>query len=945
MLPKPTSCSTCIGWGWSCPSVGQGFVQPQLNGTNGVCLVGEAAGETEALEGSPFAGKSGATLDKMLARGGMNRSDFNVANVLSCRPPDNKLAGMWYAQDVTDHCSPHLDAALRACQPRVIVPLGVSAFRRIIPEIANQHGVGLLDSKKHKGARGYVFWSAKYNCWVLPTVHPAFVVRGKTAWAQVITIDIQRAVEIARDGYTYDVVDYLLDPTPFRALDWVAEFEAHLRDNPDTILSCDIETPMKGANEEELDLEDGADYTVLRCGYSYKDKHGLSIPWDGPYRLIHERLLGANCVHTWWNGSFDIPRVMAQDIQIAGINRDAMDQWHCLNSDLNKSLGFVTPFFRPGQPMWKHLGHDQPAYYNCVDADVAGSNSRGIISLLKKHDMWKVYKEFVEELDPVFSAMTKAGMPVDKQIRIESSKKLIERRNVTRSQIEALAPVEIKSLSPKLGYVKPPKDLTGLQEFTFNGITNTYCSICGEKGPTKGHFKSKVSKGCVNCGKKWTVKHKCGGEPKLEELNRCAGGTAIKKVDGEKRWARIEPFLPSPKAILRYMLHHKHPYIFAGKGADKKPSTDEKAIVKLTAKYPNHPFYPLITEDKEYTTIGGRYVGWWDEETQIIKGGMPVGRDGRIHGTFRHAPSTLRSSMVAPNLQNIPRGDDSEVQALVKQLFVARDGYTFVEADFKGIEAQIVGVHANDKGYLRLAKLDIHSFLTSHNLLSQGIITSEDVPQLKWSDEDLAGQLKVIKKRFPAERNIGKRIVHAGNYRVGPTRLHEEYPKWFPKVKDASAALKRFYEVFPSIAAWHERICLQVDRSTVFRTSFGHVLRFYQVLNHKKVGNQWIWEYGDDAKRLIAAGPQSDAALIGKRALKRCFYNYPDTLGKWLRLFIHDSILIECPIERAEEAKSILEFEMSLPTPELPLDVSWGFGKALSIEVETKQGRTWSEMR
>lgn len=430
------------------------------------------------------------------------------------------------------------------------------------------------------------------------------------------------------------------------------------------------------------------------------------------------------------------------------------------------------------------------------------------------------------------------------------------------------------------------------------------------------------------------------------ETNRCAGAAVTTRLDGEKRWARIEPFVASNVGVLRYQKHFKHPYIYEGKGADKKPTTNEKAIKKLIGKYPTDPFYPLVLDDREYTKVGGTYIGWFNPNkgNGEIEGGFPVGRDGRVHGTFTHSPSTLRSSMVAPNLQNLPRGDDSDVQLWVKQMFVASPGNIFVAADFKGIEAQIVAVHANDREYLRLAKIDIHSYFTAHNLYRQGIITEADVPQLKWSDADLAGALKFIKKRFNAERNIGKRCIHAGNYRVGPSKLHEEYPKWFPRVKDASAVLKLFYDVFPSINRWHERICLQVDKSTVFRTSFGHVLRFYEVLKWSKRGTEWEWNYGDDAKRLIASGPQSDAALIGKRALKRCYYNYPESMGRWLRLFIHDEIFCEVPKNRVDEAAAILQFEMELPTPELALDPSWGYGSHLIVESEGKRGESWATM-
>lgn len=312
-LPKPDLCRSCVGWEWECPSQGQGFILPSGTGSNGVCIVGEAAGEGESLAGSPFVGKSGETLDKLLSRGGLNRDDFKVYNVLACRPPDNKLVGMWYMDDVINHCRPHLDAVLREAQPKCIVTLGVTAFKRILPEIASQWGVGLLDSKKHKGARGYTFWSAIYNCWVVPTVHPAFAIRGKSAWLQVILHDCQRAVEIARDGYTYDEVIYTLDPAPIDALKWVAEFEEAYRVDPTLILSCDIETPEKDANEEELEIEETQDYIILRCGYSYKDRHGLSIPWGGSYRLVHERLLGHPCDKVFWNAPFDVPRILADE--------------------------------------------------------------------------------------------------------------------------------------------------------------------------------------------------------------------------------------------------------------------------------------------------------------------------------------------------------------------------------------------------------------------------------------------------------------------------------------------------------------------------------------------------------------------------------------------------------------------------------------------------------
>ena len=953
MLIKPDSCKGC-----PLETLGQGFMHTSGSGRNGVLLVGEALGEQEAEAGLPFVGKAGFTLDKLFKRAGLERDEFKIANVVWCRPPNNKLAGQWYQNDAINHCSPNLDRAISEFSPKCIVTLGVSAFRRVLPDVATQYGVGLLDSKKTKGAIGYVFWSDTYNCWVLPTVHPSFILRGQTAWAQSLIFCLQRSVEIARDGYAYEVGDYTLDCSPADAHRWVDEFEGYYVEHEDLFLSCDIETPEKDSDEAELDLESYSDYIILRCGYSYRDGHALSIPWDGPYRTVHERLLTGPWNKCWWNGSYDQPRIISQGLIIGGVSHDGMDAWHILNSDLKKSLNFVTPWFRKRLKMWKHLSGSQPAFYNAVDADAAGSNLRGTISLLKKLNLYKVYQEFILELDPVYAAMTRVGMPIDKNKRIESAKLLTTKRKEVLERIDALVPESIKPITPKDGYKKTPKDTEGLTEVTFNGILHRTCSVCGREDPKKSHFKSKLKGFCSVCDSKWSVSHptKKGNLGTHEtalcierESNPCASGHLVERVEGEKRWARVGRFVPSTKGILTYQKAKHHKIITVGKGEDKKATTDEKAIKKLIGQHPEDNLYPSVLEYRELQTLITRYIGAYEEVLNNpyaanLVGGFPVGRDGRVHGIFRHTPSTLRSSMVSPNLQNIPRGDDSDIQKLVKMMFVAAVGWMFAARDFKGIEAQLVGYEAGSKNFLRLAKLDIHSYFTGLNLIRQGILTKADEPSLSWSDADLKGYGKMIKARFEAERNVGKRCIHAGDYRVGPKKLAEEYPQWFPKIKDAAAVLHFFYEVFPEIDQWHRRLCLQVDKSAVVSNAFGHTHRFYQVLNWEKVGSNWEWEFGEDAKRLIAFNPQSNAALIGKRALKRCFYNYPETVGRYLRLFIHDEILTECPKEKFEEVDSILQFEMEQEIPELRLDPSWGFGNYLKIESEGKSGVSWDSM-
>lgn len=87
LIRKP---ETCIG----CPLYAhsqEGFLRPSGDFRKGVLIVGEAAGEQEAAAGIAFVGKSGYYLWNALRRVGLERDDFRIANVLSCRPPNNKL--------------------------------------------------------------------------------------------------------------------------------------------------------------------------------------------------------------------------------------------------------------------------------------------------------------------------------------------------------------------------------------------------------------------------------------------------------------------------------------------------------------------------------------------------------------------------------------------------------------------------------------------------------------------------------------------------------------------------------------------------------------------------------------------------------------------------------------------------------------------------------------
>ncbi len=93
-----------------------------------VVFVGEGPGFNEDREGRPFIGRAGGLLERMLGSIGWQREDVFIANVVKCRPPDNRDP----EQDEMDACAPFLRRQLEVLDPAVVVTLGrfsMAAFR------------------------------------------------------------------------------------------------------------------------------------------------------------------------------------------------------------------------------------------------------------------------------------------------------------------------------------------------------------------------------------------------------------------------------------------------------------------------------------------------------------------------------------------------------------------------------------------------------------------------------------------------------------------------------------------------------------------------------------------------------------------------------------------------------------------------------------------------
>ncbi len=129
-----------------------------------IFFIGEGPGETEDQTGRPFVGRAGQLLDKMIGAMGISRADVFIANIVKCRPPNNRVPAL----DEVETCTPYLNRQLEIIRPKVIVTLGLPAVKYML-------GDAKLTMGKTRGR-----WHEWRGIKLMPTYHPSYVLRAYT---------------------------------------------------------------------------------------------------------------------------------------------------------------------------------------------------------------------------------------------------------------------------------------------------------------------------------------------------------------------------------------------------------------------------------------------------------------------------------------------------------------------------------------------------------------------------------------------------------------------------------------------------------------------------------------------------------------------------------------------------------------------------------------------
>lgn len=365
--------------------------------------------------------------------------------------------------------------------------------------------------------------------------------------------------------------------------------------------------------------------------------------------------------------------------------------------------------------------------------------------------------------------------------------------------------------------------------------------------------------------------------------------TEVKSLEQEMYSLAGYEFNPASPAQLSEVLFTKLQLPTAGiKKGKTAYSTGQKELDKLRGQ---HPIIELIERYRELTKLISTYIDALPKLTD---------KDGFLHTTFNQdVASTGRLSSTNPNLQNIPVR--TELGRKIRQAFVPRDGKVFVSADYSQFELRLAAVLAKDTSLVDdfNSGVDIHTKTAAEaNGVALEDVTSE-------------------------QRRAAKVINFGVLYGMSPHGLAAATGMTF---SEAKKFIDHYFEVRKPIRDYLDKIYEQAVEKGFVETYFGRRRPTPDV----KSSNFVVREA---AKRAAMNMPiQGTEADLMKLAMIR-LEDKLQGLGEQV-LQVHDSILVECDPEMADQVGKILKDEMESIAPALPI----------RLKVDVSVGKNWGEV-
>lgn len=402
-----------------------------------LAFIGEGPGTEELRTGRPFQGDAGRQLNSCLEYAGIRRDEVYITNTV-------KWTDQTPTAEMIEKALPGLLkelAGLPACN--VFVPLGASA----LSALSAWKYQGIV---KHRGSILPTCFGGK----MVPTVHPAWYMRGEWRYKPVVIQDFKRAKEqSAFQEIRLPERIYTIRPTFEEAIRKLREYRTA------EFLSIDIETFGRH---------------IACVGFAPTPLEATCIPimraGGVPYWTLQEEaaiwreiaiLLAGPAKKIFQNGCFDIRKFAELGFEVANIWVDTLLAHHLLRPELPHGLDFICsiyslePYYKEEGKTWSHtMPEEQLWIYNCKDCCATLEAAFELAKDLREEGQWEYFEEWVMPLVGSTLGMTMRGILVDKKALAEANEFVTT--SIARDQAE---------LDKLVGFSMNVKAPTSLEKF------------------------------------------------------------------------------------------------------------------------------------------------------------------------------------------------------------------------------------------------------------------------------------------------------------------------------------------------------------------------------------------------------------------------------------------------------------------------------------------------
>lgn len=772
--------------------------------------------------------------------------------------------------------SEEANEAIKCCKPGFEAELGrlKGLGAKVLVPVGNTAMSALGIEGTVSRNRGSVYVVGKQVA--VPTYHPSYILRGAIREEPVWIADLRKARDLSLKSYKPPKENFNIHPKLKDVQDFV-----ELAITSKKLVACDIETDG-GFNPDfnkitmiglSLNVSDVLVIPLMRGG-----DHAREPYWnkedEHKVMLLLKKLFKSN-PFMFQNALFDVEQMAEKGLVVENVKHDTMLLHHAIHPELAHDLGYIVSIYGE-TPFWKDVTKGSKARMIELDEDTIRIYNARDTSVLHQ-----ILPSMLEDLKDVGTERTyydwsmKLIWPL---IRMKMKGVLVDQKQIKK--LRAKYQKEYTKLDRQL------RDLLDLPEsFNFDSNPQLQFLLYGVK-PLSLEKKKEERKEIESSEKRSKTTKKY--------LDLVAAIEPYEKVKPlYKTKARADNCDGEALVSIQQQAAGRLEALDFLKRQTGEVENERREIRKLLG------FIELFSRFSEVSKMLGTYTKY------------PVRRDGRVHGSFLiHGTATGRLSAREPNLQNQPKS--------VRYVFVAPEGRVLIEGDYSNLELRVL------------------AYVTEEPFLIDAFAKGQKIHKINCK---LFWNIEEDDPSWEKKYRVTKSVIFGSNYGGGLQGLYKramaDVPGMELSFQKFSAIVNAYFSKMSRYSGWQQSVRDTVTGRSKQTVTWGGLRWISNAFGRKRFFLGSLDEIEREALNTPIQGTAGDIANAALVGIDQVLLGRQD-LEASIVCTVHDSILVECPKEKAQIVQKIMKDQMER---EFLIN-----GQKRRFPVDFKVGVNWGEM-